>query len=46
MIKEGDYILAVNGLPITTDQEPYAAFTGLAGKTVELTYNSKPSGWG
>jgi tricorn protease len=42
-VKEGDYILAVNGLPVTTDQEPYAAFSGLAGKTVELTYNSKPS---
>ena len=42
-IKEGDYILAVNGMPVTTDQEPYAAFQGLANKTVELTYNSKPS---
>ncbi|MBK7123975.1 MAG: PDZ domain-containing protein [Chitinophagaceae bacterium] len=28
-IKEGSYILAVNGMPITTDQEPYAFFTGL-----------------
>ena len=42
-IKEGNYILAVNGMPITTDQEPYAFFTGLAKKTVELTYNSTPS---
>ena len=42
-IKEGDYILAVNGLPITTAQEPFAAFAGLANKTVELTYNSSPS---
>ncbi len=42
-IKEGDYILAVNGMPITTDQEPFAAFQGLANKTVELSYNSKPS---
>ncbi|MCO6460502.1 MAG: PD40 domain-containing protein [Saprospiraceae bacterium] len=41
-IKEGDYILAVNGIPITTQQEPFAAFAGLAGKTIELTYNSKP----
>jgi tricorn protease len=42
-IKEGDYILAVNGVPLTTSQEPFIAFTGLANKTVELTYNSRPS---
>ncbi|MBC7827668.1 MAG: PD40 domain-containing protein [Chitinophagaceae bacterium] len=42
-IKEGDYILAVNGIPITTSQEPFAAFVGLAGKTIELTYNSSAS---
>jgi tricorn protease len=42
-IKEGDYILAVNGVPITTDTESFAAFQGLAGKTVELTYNTTPS---
>jgi tricorn protease len=42
-IKEGDYILAVNGIPLTTAQEPFAAFTGLSNKTVELTYNSNPS---
>ena len=39
-IKEGDYILAVNGIPITAENEPYVAFQGLANKTVELTYNS------
>jgi len=42
-IKEGSYILAVNGTPITTEQEPYAFFQGLDRKTVELTYNSSPS---
>lgn len=42
-IKEGDYILAVNGVPLTTAQEPYAAFVGLNDKTVELTYNSTAS---
>ena len=41
-IKEGDYILAVNGIPVNTEQEPYAAFHGLANKTIELTYNNKP----
>jgi tricorn protease len=43
-IKEGDYILAVNGVPLTTDHEPYAAFQGQAGKAVELSYNTNP-GW-
>lgn len=38
-IKEGHYILAVNGMPLDIDKEPYASFTGLAGKTVEITYN-------
>lgn len=43
VIQEGMYILAVNGTPITTALEPYAAFAGLAGKAVELTYNTRPS---
>jgi tricorn protease len=42
-IKEGDYILAVNGVPLTTTQEPYAGFLGLSNRTVELTYNSTAS---
>ncbi|MBS1565347.1 MAG: PD40 domain-containing protein, partial [Bacteroidetes bacterium] len=42
-IKEGDYLLAVNGIALTTAQDPFAAFQGLAGKVVELTYNSSPS---
>ena len=42
-INEGDYILAVNGVPLTTAQEPFSAFQSLAGKAVELTYNSRPS---
>ncbi|MGV3528246.1 MAG: S41 family peptidase [Flavisolibacter sp.] len=41
--KEGMYILAVNGIPITTDTDPYAAFQGLADKAVEITYNTKPT---
>jgi tricorn protease len=42
-IKEGDFILAVNGIPLTTDEEPFAAFQGLANRTVELTYNTSAS---
>ncbi|MGI8581391.1 MAG: S41 family peptidase [Chitinophagaceae bacterium] len=42
-IKEGDFILAVNGISLTTEEEPFAVFQGLANKTVELTYNSSAS---
>jgi tricorn protease len=42
-IKEGDYILAVNGIPLTTSSDPFIAFQGLANKTIEVTYNSSPS---
>jgi tricorn protease len=41
-VKEGDYILAVNGQPLDVRQDPWAAFVGLANKTVELTVNNKP----
>jgi tricorn protease len=42
-VKEGDYVLAVNGTDITTTTDPWSAFQGLGGKTVELLVNSKPS---
>ncbi|NMM48570.1 S41 family peptidase [Marinigracilibium pacificum] len=42
-IKEGDYILAVNGVPLSTDKEPYHAFYDLDNKVVQLTVNDKPS---
>ena len=42
-VKEGDYIIAVNGIPLTTAQEPFIVFQGLSDKTVEITYNSSPS---
>ena len=42
-IREGTYILAVNGIPLTTQMDPFAPFQGLGGKTVELTYNSTPT---
>ncbi len=41
-VHEGDYILAVNGVAVDTTQDPWAAFQGLAGKTVQLTVNDKP----
>ncbi len=42
-VKEGDYLLAVNRIPLDIHQDPWAAFEGLAGKTVLLTVNDKPS---
>jgi tricorn protease len=42
-VKEGDYVLAVNGIPLDPGKEPWAAFQGLANRTVELTVNDKPS---
>ena len=35
--KEGDFLLAVNGVPIDPSKAPWAAFQGLAGKVVVLT---------
>lgn len=42
-VGEGDYVLAVNGIALNEYPDPYAAFEGLAGKTVELTVNSNPT---
>jgi tricorn protease len=42
-VHEGDYVLAVNGVPMDTAQDPWAAFAGLAGRTVELMVNDRPS---
>jgi tricorn protease len=42
-VKEGDYLLAVNGLPLDKELEPYAAFQGLAEKPVFLTVNGRPT---
>ncbi|HJW30209.1 MAG TPA: PDZ domain-containing protein, partial [Saprospiraceae bacterium] len=38
----GDFILAVNGVSATTVQDIYQLLVGTAGKTTELTLNSKP----
>jgi tricorn protease len=41
-VKAGDYLLAVNGAPVDATRDPWAAFQGLAGKTIHLTVSSKP----
>jgi tricorn protease len=42
-INEGDYVMAVNGVPVDTSRDPYAAFEGLADQTVALTVSSEPT---
>jgi tricorn protease len=42
-VKEGDYVLAVNGIPLDTSKDPWAAFAGMADQTVLLTVNSTAS---
>lgn len=42
-VKEGDYILAVNRIPLDVTKDPWSAFEGLERQTVALTINQKPS---
>jgi len=42
-VHEGDYLLAVNGEPLDTKQDPWRAFQGLADKPVFLTLNDEPT---
>jgi len=42
-VKEGEYILSVNGRKLDTDLDPYSMFEGLSGKAVSLRVNSKPT---
>jgi tricorn protease len=42
-VKEGDYVLAVNGRPLDPKADPWAGFEDLGKKTVMLTVNSAPS---
>ena len=41
-VKQGDYLLAVNGMPLDTSKDPWAAFQGMAGQVVTLTVHDKP----
>ena len=42
-VKEGDYLLAVNHVPVDATRDPAAAFDGLGDRTVLLTVNDKPT---
>jgi tricorn protease len=42
-VKESDFLLAVNRVPVDVTRDPWAAFEGLAGKSVMLTVNATPT---
>jgi tricorn protease len=42
-VKPGDFIIAINGTPVSTLPNLYDALIGTAGKQVILTVNSKPA---
>jgi tricorn protease len=41
--REGDYLLRVNGVEVTSDRNVYSYFQNLAGEQVTLLLNDKPS---
>ena len=41
-VAEGDWLLAVNGRTLDVNEDPWAAFQGLADRAVVLTVNGKP----
>ncbi|MFY9151592.1 MAG: PDZ domain-containing protein, partial [Prolixibacteraceae bacterium] len=41
-VKEGDYLLAINGTDLNINQNPYELLENTVGKMVEITVNSKP----
>lgn len=45
-VHEGDYLLAVNGVPVSGNHDVYAALQGLAGAQVELEVGPNASGTG
>ncbi len=42
-VKEGDYLLSVNGRQLRAPQDPYELFGNTANETVTLSVNSKPA---
>lgn len=42
-VKVGDYLLAVNGVPVDTSKDPWAAFQGVTGRSVTITVSEEPT---
>ncbi len=45
-IREGDYLIAINGQSLKNLENPYIPLLDKAGSVVEISYNSKPSAEG
>lgn len=45
-VKEGDYIISINGTNLTTATNPYELLENLGNRHIELTVNSSPSASG
>lgn len=45
-VKEGDYVVAINGQPLTANDSPYRLLRTAPGQLVQLTVNGKPGGDG
>jgi len=43
-VDEGDYLIAIDGEDITTEDNPYAFLVGKADRTVEITVSEEPDG--
>ena len=41
-VKPGDYVLAINGMPLTKDENPYRLLRIAPGQMVQLLVNSRP----
>ena len=41
-VKEGDFLVAINGQPLTADQSIYQMMEQTAGRTIRISVNSKP----
>lgn len=42
-VAEGEYLLAIDGMALRADEDPYALLRGKADRPVQLTVNSRPS---
>ena len=42
-VNEGDYLLSINGVPLSAELTPVRAALGLGGATVRITVSSKPT---
>jgi tricorn protease len=41
-VSAGDYVLAVNGVPLDTRRDPWSAFVGTAGRAITITVSESP----